>query len=242
MCVIDGVRQGNPKIFVQNVHKAADDALFKRFFKECGEIVQTYWLTDRKTKAFRGSGFITFDSPQAATAAVKKSGQMLLGKAIEISIARPMKSWKGAMHSGVDAPRRRAKGEKRELSERPEGCTTCFVGNLSWQIDEERMVKFAGGEKSCKAVRFLSHQDTGKFKGCAFVEFHTSADVDWFVTRNGDNLMGRVVQIDYAAARADGDKKETTKGSDDVDAEAAVEEDGGWGCEGEEDGGLDAAW
>ena len=33
--------------------------------------------------------------------------------------------------------------------------------------------EFAGGDDAVKSVRWLEFEDTGKFKGCGFVQFHT---------------------------------------------------------------------
>lgn len=113
------------------------------------------------------------------------------------------------------------------------------------------MISFAGGESACKAVRFLTHQDTGKFKGCAFIDFFTAKDVDNFVLRNGENLMGRLIQIDYAGQgkressgsnNSTSDTSKKTKKTEQSqeenwDEEEYVEDDGGWGIDEE-----DASW
>ena len=35
------------------------------------------------------------------------------------------------------------------------------------------MREFAGGEDAVKSIRWLEYEDTGKFKGCGFVQFHS---------------------------------------------------------------------
>ena len=38
--------------------------------------------------------------------------------------------------------------------------------------------EFAGGDTAVKSVRWLEFEDTGKFKGCGFVQFYTV--VSWW--------------------------------------------------------------
>ncbi len=304
------------KVFVSGLSPDATDVAICDFFEtvhRCGVVDDTYWLMDRKTGAFRGSGFMTFETVDGAVAACGLSGTAPTGAsasltpaadggaAVTVVPARPMKSWKGQMHSGKTtrvfcknmnyeiteeqlrgffaevAPRAQIKeiqwmedeekkfngtaivtftsaggasqaikhghgapllgrdmtckpatarmaaigahdgGEGgggggggavskkkavKELSERPEGGTTvCFVGNLPFDVTDEQMTEFAGGEEYVKYIRWLSFEDTGKFKGCGFVEFHDCESVDLFVKKNGTDFGGRNIQIDYSMKR-----------------------------------------
>ena len=47
-------------------------------------------------------------------------------------------------------------GQKRELSEKPEGCVSCFCGNLSYEIDDDGMRDFAKDCGDIKAIRWLT--------------------------------------------------------------------------------------
>lgn len=54
----------------------------------------------------------------------------------------------------------------KAMSVKPEGCCKLFVGNLSYDIDDEGITKFfMNVEAELKAVRWLHHRDTGDFKG-----------------------------------------------------------------------------
>ena len=52
------------------------------------------------------------------------------------------------MQEGIDKPERKSFGESNGV--RPEGCDTVFVGNLSWDVDEDsiREVFQSAGEIS----------------------------------------------------------------------------------------------
>ena len=54
----------------------------------------------------------------------------------------------------------------KAMSEKPEGCVKLFIGNLSYDIDDEGIYKFfANVDAEVRAVRWLHHQDSGDFKG-----------------------------------------------------------------------------
>jgi len=162
------------KIFCSNVGDDADDEKAAIFFKSCGTIVDTYWLYDKKTGSFRGSGFVTFESSDAALKACAMSGTEWLGKEIKIDIARPMKSWNGKMHSGKSAG--------------------IYCGNLPGDVNKESLVKFFDGCGSIVDVNWREDED-GNFKRCAFVTFDSiqSAAKAW--KRDGDLLEGYTVVV-----------------------------------------------
>ena len=292
------------KVFIAGLKQdATDSSVCDYFEKKCGTVDDTYWLTDRKTGVFRGSGFMTFEDIECAVSACGMTGSsdcpVADNGALSVVPARPMASWKGTMHSGkttkvfvknmsyditekdlneffaTHAPRakvhsvqwreddggnfdgtalveftsaggaslaidschgveclgramtckpatarmaqgitvdgKKPAGENKALkikplSERPEGGTTvCFVGNLPFKVTDEEMTAFAGGEEVVKQIRWLEFEDTGKFKGCGFVEFHDIESVDHFVTLNGKDFGGRNIQVDYSTKKTSAD-------------------------------------
>lgn len=187
----------NEKLFLGNLSFDVDDNTIKDFFKDCGQLVDIFWLKDRDTGNFKGCGFVTFDSVEGACKAVELNGEDLMGREIRIDFAKP--------RPGGDKPRTpRTKREARPLSSKPEGCLTVFCGNLSFDIDDAKMQDFASqaGCGQIAHIRWLTDRDTGDFKGCGFVEFGDTGDVDKFVKMNGSNCMGRDIRCDYAKPRA----------------------------------------
>ena len=279
------------KVFCSDVPETMDDEKITKYFESCGNVIDTYWLYDKKTGVFRGSGFVTLDSPEAATRAVRMSGQMCEDKNMKITFARPMKSWNGEMHSGKSAgiyigglpgdvnkqklitffegcgtivdvdwrededgnfkncafltfdsiasagkawkldgslldgsvvnikPRRpqkkrdasakpSAKPMKFELSEKPPGCTTCFVGNVAFDLSEDTFAEFVG--EGVTNIRWKTDPDTGAFRGFGYVDFESESYVDEFVKKSGSVVGGRPIRIDYAEST-----KTTNQGGDD---------------------------
>lgn len=182
------------KCFVGNLSWDIDDDSAKDFFKDCGEIVDIHWLTDRDSGKFKGCGFLTFDSVEAAVKAVAKTGEMCMGRDIKVDFATPRPD--NGKGKGKKSFR------KSELSERPDNCVTVFCGNLSFDIDDDAMHEFAKDCGTISKIRWLTDRDSGDFKGCGFVEFESTDGVDAFVKKNGTDLLGRSIRLDYAKPRA----------------------------------------
>ena len=96
----------------------------------------------------------------------------------------------------MDKPERKSFG----LGVRPEGCDTVFVGNLSWEVDEEALREVFGAAGDISSVRFATAED-GSFRGFGHVSFYSPADTDKAVKLAGTDIKGRAVRVDYAPPR-----------------------------------------
>mmetsp|Transcript_4672 Transcript_4672/g.5392 ORF Transcript_4672/g.5392 Transcript_4672/m.5392 type:complete len:213 (+) Transcript_4672:436-1074(+) len=191
-----GNPQGVTRLFLGNLPFAVNEGSLDAFFP--GTITHVKWITDKETGKFYGSAFCEMDNAKNAAGAVAMAGQKLLGRPIKINFApaRPGDIWppttkavKGgqAGGSGVEA-----------MSEKPEGCVKLFIGNLSYDIDDDTITKFfANVDAEVKAVRWLHHQDTGDFKGVGFVEFWNTEACGRAATLNAKSLLGRPIRIDW---------------------------------------------
>lgn len=59
------------------------------------------------------------------------------------------------------------------VQEKPEGCRKLFVGNLSYEIDDDTIVEFFKPAGVLTGLRWLTHKDSGDFRVCYCV-FHVS--------------------------------------------------------------------
>jgi len=189
----------NTRVFVGNLPFTIDDDQIRAVFKDVGgEIVDIHWVTDRQTGKFYGNGFLEFDSADAAAAAVAMGGTDVGGRPVRCDFAQPKGDRKAA--PGGQTPR----GEKKAFNARPptpkpEGCTTVFLGNLSFQIDEDTVRKTFSDCGEISAIRWVERD--GQFKGCGFVEFADSSATDAAVAKNGQDVLGRAMRVDYSAPR-----------------------------------------
>ena len=73
------------------------------------------------------------------------------------------------------------------------------MGNLSYRITDEDLAGFFKDCGEIQAVRWLTHQDTGNFKGQGYAEFWESSAADAAIELNGQLLCGRPVKLDWDA-------------------------------------------
>jgi len=190
--------QGKTKrVFVGNLNYDVTDEQVKEFFKECGTLDDIFWLTNRETGDFKGAGFLTFDSTEGPDKAVELGGQELLGRPIKVDWAEERKGGGGFKKGGKGNCPPWVKGP---LSDKPAGCTTVFLGNLDFNV-EEKDVK--AHFKDCgEIVKIRWMQKDGEFKGAGFCEFASEEAVDKAVKLCGDPIIGRPCRVDYAKPRA----------------------------------------
>lgn len=188
----------NPKLFLGNLSWDIDDDGIKEFFKDCGTLTDIHWLTDKESGKFKGCGFVTFEDVEGATKAQAKTGEIVAGRDIKIEFAsaRPGAAAGAPKKSGGGGG-----GAQKAMSARPDNCTTVFAGNLSWDVDDDIIREFAKEAGEVKAIRWLTDKDSGEFRGCGFIEFWDAESVDKFVLKNGQDLQGRAIRLDYSAPR-----------------------------------------
>lgn len=111
----------NCKIYLKGLPWDTPDEDITAFFKACGKIES---VDQPKNPDGRSSGtaYVVFDSAASAGKAVEMDGQEIGGRWLKIMMS-------------FEKPEHARNGEQKP---KPEGCTTVFIGNLSWSIDEVR--------------------------------------------------------------------------------------------------------
>ena len=167
--------KGNPtgvtRLFLGNLPFAVDESSLNDFLG--GHMTHVKWITDKETGRFYGSAFVEMRNSKDAGEAVAKAGQDLMGRSIKINFAaaRPGDIWPPKQRAITGGKQAGGGGQAggygtKAMSEKPEGCVKLFIGNLSYDIDDDAITKFfANVDAELKAVRWLHHKDTGDFKG-----------------------------------------------------------------------------
>jgi len=192
-----GNPQGITRLFLGNLPFSVDESSLGAFLP--GEVTHIKWITDKETGKFYGSAFIEMDNSKSAAEALAMTGKKLIGRPIKINLApaRDGDIWppvKKVVSGGGQAG---GSGIKA-MSVKPDNCLKLFIGNLSYDIDDEGITKFfANVDAEIKAVRWLHHKDSGDFKGCGYVEFWNTEACEKGATLNGKNLLGRPIRIDW---------------------------------------------
>ena len=167
-----GNPQGVTRLFLGNLPFAVDEASLGDFFKNRATHIK--WITDKETGKFYGSAFIEMVDSLAAADAVASAGEKMLGRPIKINFApaRDGDVWPPEKKVITGGPTASAgtggdgTKPKKEMSEKPENCVKLFIGNLSYDIDDEGITKFfANVDAEVRSVRWLHHKDSGDFKG-----------------------------------------------------------------------------
>ncbi|KAL7580122.1 hypothetical protein ACA910_012881 [Epithemia clementina (nom. ined.)] len=197
-----GNPQGVTRLFVGNLPFSVDEASLKSFIPG---VTHIKWITDKDSGAFYGSSFVEMESSSKAADAVAKAGSQLMGRPIKINYAParsgdiwpPTATKKSQMTKGNGG---QAGGSGlKAMSVKPPDCKKLFIGNLSYDIDDDEISKFfASVDAEIKAVRWLHHKDSGDFKGCGYVEFWNPDDCSKGAALNGKNLLGRPIRIDWS--------------------------------------------
>jgi len=143
-------------------------------------------MITRKDGRFAGVAIIEFEDAADAASALEKHDQDFYGRKMNLSYSTE--------ESG-NRPNRG--GSNRPPSEKPEGCTTVFIGNLSYDITEDQVYEFFGDCGDIKEVRWPK----GDFTGIGWVEFYDTNGPDLAIAKAGQMVLGRSIRVDYAAPR-----------------------------------------
>lgn len=86
--------------------------------------------------------------------------------------------------------------------EEKEATANLFVGNLSWNIDEEWLTREFEEFGELQGVRIITDRDSGRSKGFGYVEFTTVENgAKALEGRNGYELDGRPLRVDFSTPR-----------------------------------------
>ena len=223
---VSGNRSGVTRLFVGNLPFAVTSELLSSALPVPPTHIK--WITDKESGKFYGSAFIEMPTSASAKAAVDVSEKAeILGRLMKVNFAParegdvwppPAKETSGGMKgnaggeeggdgakAGGDAGGKRTTGGAaggygiKSLGPRPEGCKKLFVGNLSYDVDDDKMFQFFkdGAAVDVRAIRWIHHKDSGDFKGVGYVEFWREEDCEKAAKMNGKELLKRPIRIDW---------------------------------------------
>jgi RNA recognition motif-containing protein len=72
-----------------------------------------------------------------------------------------------------------------------------YVGNLSFETTEDELRELFGQAGSVETVRIVTDRDTGRSKGCGFVEMQEGGDKA-IAEMNGKDFKGRALTVNQA--------------------------------------------
>ncbi|KIW86628.1 uncharacterized protein Z519_12753 [Cladophialophora bantiana CBS 173.52] len=121
---------------------------------------------------------------------------------------------KPAKRKAEDVETPAAKKTKVDNDEDSKG-SILFVGNLSWNVDEEWLKSEFEEFGELGGVRLITQREDGRSKGYGYVEFVNAPDAaKAHAAKQGYELDGRVMNVDFANKKTDaGDKQEKRRQS-----------------------------
>lgn len=187
------------EVYVSNVPFDADEEDFRRVFGDCGEIEEITIPTIYTSGRPKGFAFVRFADQKGRDEALTLNQTNMLNRTIGVRInkGRAIKT------SNRDYNRTRHDG----LSEKPERCTTIFVGNLPWDTTEDDLQEQFEDCGKITSARIVKQTYTGRSRGFGYVEFQDEASVDTAV-QQARTLGGRELRIDYAESQNDNQEEE----------------------------------
>ncbi|KAK4560619.1 nuclear localization sequence binding protein [Recurvomyces mirabilis] len=200
--MIDGeMKDATNNLFVGQLSWNMDEEWLTREFEEFGELTGVRIITDRDSGRSKGFGYIEFKEVESAIAAVEaKNGTELDGRNIRLDFSQPR-----AERDNNQTPQQKGAARAQQYGDTPkEPSSTLFVGNVSFEADENMVTEMFSEYGTIKAVRLPTDRDTGALKGFGYVEMSSIDEATAaFEAVQGADLAGRPVRLDYASARPD---------------------------------------
>lgn len=145
-----------------------------------------------------GAGVVEFESAEAAKRAVAAAGRQVHNRETKI------RHWEQRGNTGEEKKAAKAaKFDVKPMGPKPPGCFTLFMGNLNFGIDDDTIYAFFKEEAGAEmvAVRWLTHKESGEFRGVGFADFADDESLQRAAEMNGKPLMGRPIRMDWQAPK-----------------------------------------
>jgi len=158
--------------YLGRVPPQVSESVIRYVFGSCGNILEIRWQQDRTTGAFKGNGWIEFDSEASLTKALAQDGVVIEGQSITVA---------------------------RAVSKQPqyEANSTIHIKNLPSDITETEIRALFEHVGVPKAVR-LGQESVRGFAGRAWVEFEDSRTATLALSQNMADVRGNAIEISFA--------------------------------------------
>ncbi|KAJ5211034.1 RNA recognition motif domain eukaryote [Penicillium cf. griseofulvum] len=170
-------------IFVQQLAaRLRTQDLFK-FFAKAGPVKDAQIVKDRVSGRSKGVGYVEFKNEESVTAAIRLTGQMLLGIPIIAQLTEAEKN------------RQARNPEATAGNQHTAPFHRLYVGNVHFSITEDDLTNVFEPFGELEFVQ-LQKDETGRSKGYAFVQFANPEQArDALEKMNGFELAGRAIRV-----------------------------------------------
>ncbi|XP_031260141.1 28 kDa ribonucleoprotein, chloroplastic-like [Pistacia vera] len=175
------------KLFVGNLPYDVDSESLAQLFNQAGVVEISEVIYNRDTDQSRGFGFVTMSTVEEAEKAVEMFHRYdLNGRLLTVNKAAAR---------GSQPPRPRVY----------ETANRIYVGNLPWQVDDDRLEQVFSEYGKVVNARVVSDRETGRSRGFGFVTMSSETEVnDAIAALDGQSLDGRAIRVNVAEERRRG--------------------------------------
>jgi nucleolin len=177
------------EIIVKGLPFAASEHDLNEYFKECGTVDGVNLLKGPDGRS-KGIAFVRFTTEDGVKSAVGFSGSDFGGRSVTIEKTVP----RDQRAPAAGAPREFPKTERDPTS------ASVFVGNLSYQTNEDSLWSFFESCGQVASVR-VAKDPEGNPRGFAHVDFASPDSVEAAVQKAGSKLDGRPIRVDYSTPK-----------------------------------------
>lgn len=180
-------QEPSTQVFVGQLSWNVDNDWLRSEFENCGEVTRAQVVWDHQNDRSKGFGYVEFTSLEGSAKAIELDGKEVDGRNIRVNYAKPR----------ADKPTdRRAKAFNDKRSDPAE---TLFVGNLSFNTNEDTLYELFGSHGDIQRVHIVTDRETGAPKGFAYVQFGTVDESSKALEAlTGHEVDGRGLRIDFA--------------------------------------------
>jgi len=164
--------------YLGRVPPNVNESVIRYIFSTCGNIMEIRWQQDKINGAFKGNGWIEFDTEAALNKALAQDGVVIEGQSITVA---------------------------RAVSKDPqyEPNSTIHIKNLPLEMSDAEIRSLFQHIGAPKAVR-LSKDSGGGFGGRAWVEFDDAHTATLALSLNLASVRGHVIEISFAKPKTGG--------------------------------------
>jgi len=185
----------NRTIFVGGLSYDALEEDVEEFFQSCGEVIRVKIPHYTGSGRSRGMAFVEFKSDEGLKKALEKDGTTHMDRYLQIKLST----------SGEKKQRGPRKEFPPPTPGKREGTKTIFIGNLSWEADEDALKDVFKDCGEITSVRIARYKESGRSRGFGHVEFKETESVDKAIAKSGMTISGREIRVDYSEPKHDGE-------------------------------------
>jgi len=174
------------EIYVGNLPWRADDHYLGEFFSQYGEVESARVPMNEEGRS-KGFGFVKFFSSEDCAKVLSENEITMEGRTIRVNPSSSSRN-----------PTKRVEN-RREFNQTNPQTNTLFVGGLSYYSTEETIKEFF--EECGEVVDVRIAFSEGRSRGFCHVEFDSVESASKAMKKNGENLDGRTLRLDFSKSR-----------------------------------------